>query len=84
METLEDGGGTVGGGSPSPVDGSWAWVVTVATFVVNGLLYGFAFITGMYFVVFLEVFQQSMATTAWIGSIYLGVLCVTGNVGSIS
>ena len=60
------------------VDGPWAWVVTAATFFIHFILYGFIFVAGMYFVVFLETFGRSSSMTSWISSLYLGTLCSTG------
>jgi len=50
------------------VDGGWAWVVLVASFVSTSIAYGHYFNGGIYFVAFLRVFGQSRSQTAWIYS----------------
>ena len=88
----DPGSGTMEEDSPGPrcakrrevdpleavIDGPLAWVVTAATFVIHFILYGFIFVMGLYFVVFLKTFRRSSSETSWIASLYLGTLCSTG------
>ncbi len=43
---------------------------------------GFSFAIGVYYVEFLDVFNESRATTAWISSLNFGVMCFIGKVGN--
>ncbi len=39
---------------------------------------GFSYVIGVYYVEFLEVFNETRATTAWISSLNYGTLCIIG------
>ncbi len=61
-------------------DNCFAWGLLVALifiYVVNG---GFLLSIGVYFAVFLEEFQESAATTAWLSSLNYGSTYLIGNV----
>lgn len=60
------------------VDTGWAWLVAAAACFCLFFTCGFAYSTGVYYVTFLETFQQSKGVTAWISSLNFGVLCAVG------
>lgn len=51
------------------VDGGWAWVVLISSFLLHVMTYGLAWSTGVYNVIFLEEFGQPKSVTAWAGSL---------------
>ena len=55
-----------------------ALIITASAFVAQFVTNGWSVGMGLYYVTFLEVFQQSHAVTAWVGSLNYAVLCVTG------
>lgn len=59
-------------------DSPWSWVVTAATFVMHFIFYGFTYVIGIYFVSLLEAFHMGSTMTSFIGSIYIGCICCTG------
>uniref|UniRef100_T1IN77 Major facilitator superfamily (MFS) profile domain-containing protein n=1 Tax=Strigamia maritima TaxID=126957 RepID=T1IN77_STRMM len=65
------------------VDGGWAWVVLVIAFcsfaITSGLFYSF----GILYSVFLEEFNESRSTTAWIGSLNGAFFQISGPIGSV-
>ena len=65
-------------GEEEDVDRGWAWVVAGAATLSLFLILGLATTFSVYFVVFLEAFQEGKGFTAWIGSINYGMLCAVG------
>ncbi len=61
-----------------PVDRGWAWVVLFSSFCVGFVSEGFLFSVPLYFVEFLEVFQENAGPTAWIASLNFGIFCAVG------
>ncbi|OWF43201.1 monocarboxylate transporter 12-like [Mizuhopecten yessoensis] len=60
------------------VDGGWAWVAMAACFVGN-VLNGFLnYSVGIFHVALLEEFQEDVATTAIVGSVYAGLYSLFG------
>ena len=53
------------------VDSGWSWVICAVAFVSHTLTGGFSFATGVYYVEFLNVFNESKGKTALISSINL-------------
>ncbi len=60
------------------MDSGWSWVVCFVAFVSHLLTVGFSYAIGVYYVEFLEVFNESKGTTAWISALNYGVLCCGG------
>ena len=60
------------------VDGSWAWVVTAATFVLLFLAYGSAYSFGVFFPALAEAFAADRAETALVFSIIGGLYSTLG------
>ncbi|XP_026468509.1 uncharacterized protein LOC113372402 isoform X2 [Ctenocephalides felis] len=67
---------------PQPPDGGWGWVVVAAAFCVNLIADGISFSFGVMFVDFLEYFGDNKSTTAWIGSLFMGMPLLSGPVAS--
>ena len=62
-----------------PID--WYSVVLVCSaFTLNALSCGLSYTFGLYYITFLEVFQEGSTITSWIGSINFAVECGTGKV----
>ena len=59
-------------------DSGWSWVVCGITFVIKMLTNGFSYAIGVYYVEFLNVFNESKGTTAWISGLNLGVFLGVG------
>ena len=47
------------------IDGGWAWLVLGSAFLVHIMTFGMAWSTGVYYVIFLDVFDQQKSVTAW-------------------
>ena len=65
-------------GRMGEVDGRYSWVVCAVAFSAHLLTSGFSFSIGVYYVEFLNVFNQSKGTTAWVASLNFGILCLVG------
>ena len=63
-------------------DGSYSWVVLVASFIANLIGDGCLFSFGVLYVEFLDYFRESKAKTAWIGSLFMSVPLLTGPIAS--
>ncbi|ELW68326.1 monocarboxylate transporter 6 [Tupaia chinensis] len=64
-------------------DGSWAWVVLLATLVTQGLTLGFPTCIGIFFMELQHDFQASNSETSWFPSILLAVLHTGGPLCSV-
>ncbi|XP_045200630.2 monocarboxylate transporter 13-like [Mercenaria mercenaria] len=65
------------------VDGGWAWVVLISSFLLHMMSYGLAWSTGVYNVIFLEEFGQPKSVTAWAGSLPTAVMYGSGPIASM-
>lgn len=63
-------------------DGGWGWVVVASSFVISMIADGISFSFGLLYIEFLEEFQTSKSTTAWIGSLFIAVPLLSGPVMS--
>ena len=54
------------------------WLIVTSSFLVHFLSCGICYAIGVYYVVVLEVFEESYGVTSWLGSLCLGTLCATG------
>lgn len=63
-------------------DGGWGWVVVFSSFIISMIADGISFSFGLLYIEFLEEFQASKATTAWIGSLFIAVPLLSGPVMS--
>lgn len=66
----------------SHCDHGWAWMVLLASFIINAVILGVTNSFSVYYTVFLFVFKQSKSDTAWIGSIQLGLMFFIGPLAS--
>ena len=55
-----------------PPDGGWGWVVTLSSFFINTFIIGMHNSFAVLYLDLRDEFQQSFATTAWVGSIAFG------------
>ena len=60
------------------VDRGWAWVILFSSFMCNFFIWGSIYANGIYNVSFLIHFGEKKSVTAWIGSIQIGLVCLTG------
>ncbi|XP_046349481.2 monocarboxylate transporter 14-like [Haliotis rufescens] len=65
------------------VDEGWAWVVLVASYMNGFLLSGVCYMGGMFQVVLLEHFKQSVGLTAWVTSVYASLMLFAGPLASV-
>lgn len=63
-------------------DGGWGWVVVLSSFIISMIADGISFSFGLLYIEFLEEFQASKSTTAWIGSLFIAVPLLSGPVMS--
>ncbi|WAR15037.1 MOT9-like protein [Mya arenaria] len=68
---------------PKIPDGGWGWVVCVACFLVHMLIDGLFYSFGVIYVELLEYYGSTRGSTALIGSLCQGVLCLIGPVVSM-
>lgn len=61
-------------------DGGWGWVVVLSSFIISMIADGISFSFGLLYIEFLEEFQASKASTAWIGSLFIAVPLLSGPV----
>ncbi len=59
-------------------DSGYSWLVCAAAFTSTFLTVGFSHAIGIYFVAFLEVFEETAGVTSWISSLNFGITCMTG------
>lgn len=63
----------------SQIDRGWAWVVLLASFLLQTLSMGICLSVGVFIVEWKESFNDhSLSAVAWVGSICGGVLFITG------
>lgn len=55
-------------------DGGWGWVLVCALFVTNSLVFGLMRSLGIFFVEFVQYFEESAQAISWISSIGLAAL----------
>lgn len=63
---------------PIAPDGGYGWVVMIASFFASVIVDGVCFAFGIFYLEFLETFQEDRSKTAWIGSVLNGMYMVTG------
>lgn len=57
------------GPAPEGPDGGWGWVLVGALFVCNSLVFGLMRSSGIFFVEFVQYFDESAQSISWISSI---------------
>ncbi|XP_061420429.1 monocarboxylate transporter 13-like isoform X2 [Lethenteron reissneri] len=62
----------------NPPDGGWGWVVVASCFMSTSLTHGVQKSFGVFFVEFIDYFDESRSRTAWINSIMYGVSLFIG------
>lgn len=67
---------------PNIPDGGWGWVVVLSSFIISMIADGISFSFGLLYIEFLDEFQASKSTTAWIGSLFIAVPLLSGPVMS--
>ncbi|XP_052784920.1 monocarboxylate transporter 12-like isoform X2 [Mya arenaria] len=68
---------------PKVPDGGWGWVVCAACFLVHMLIDGLFYSFGVIYVELLDYYGSNRGSTALIGSLCQGVLCLIGPVVSM-
>lgn len=63
-------------------DGGWGWVVVLSSFIISMIADGISFSFGLLYIEFLDEFEASKSTTAWIGSLFIAVPLLSGPVMS--
>lgn len=69
-------------GLPTPPDGGWGWMVALASFSIHIVTDGITYSFGMFYLKFLEYFNEGKGYTAWIASILVGVTLCSGPISS--
>lgn len=67
---------------PNIPDGGWGWMVVLSSFIISMIADGISFSFGLLYIEFLNEFQASKSTTAWIGSLFIAVPLLSGPVMS--
>lgn len=67
-------GGAAGRGAAKPQDRGWAWMVLLATVLLQGLTLGYPTCIGVFFTDLQREFQASNSETSWFPSIMVAVL----------
>ena len=67
-----------GADGPVAPDGGYGWVVMVASFFSSVIVDGVCFAFGIFYLEFLDTFQEDRSKTAWIGSVLNGMYMITG------
>jgi len=62
----------------APPNGGWAWVVMLASFVVNGISWGTAKTLGVYFVEIKNEFEVTNTAVSWLITIVLSLVMFSG------
>lgn len=64
---------------PNPdIDGGWAWMIVLASFLVHILIMGSQMALGVLNMEWLEEFSQSRGLTAWVSSLSMGITLIVG------
>jgi MFS family permease len=67
---------------PTPPDGGWGWVVVFASFINHVIVDGITFTFGVFYIEFLEEYEESKGKTALVGSLLAGFYLMAGPVAS--
>ncbi|KAM3823908.1 monocarboxylate transporter 13-like [Vipera latastei] len=67
---------------PAPPDGGWGWVVVLAAFLQSALVFGVLRSFGVFFVKFVDHFQELSGRISWITSIGIAVQQFASPVGT--
>ena len=70
-------------GPPVPPDGGYGWIILCASFVVNFLVDGVCFSFGIFFLEFLDHYDEGKETTSWVGSVLNGMYLTMGELNKI-
>jgi len=62
----------------APPNGGWAWVVMLASFVVNGISWGITKTLGVYFVEIKNEFEVTNTAVSWLINILLSLAMLSG------
>ncbi|XP_075057735.1 monocarboxylate transporter 14 [Mixophyes fleayi] len=60
------------------IDGGWAWMVVLSSFLVHLLVMGSQMALGVLNMEWLEEFNQSRGLTAWVSSLSMGITLIVG------
>ncbi|XP_077147314.1 monocarboxylate transporter 14 isoform X2 [Ranitomeya variabilis] len=60
------------------IDGGWAWMVVLSSFLVHLLVMGSQMALGILNMEWLEEFDQSRGLTAWVSSLTMGITLIVG------
>lgn len=60
------------------IDGGWAWMMVLSSFLVHLLVMGSQMALGILNLEWLEEFGQSRGLTAWISSLSMGITLIVG------
>ncbi|XP_009999940.1 PREDICTED: monocarboxylate transporter 14 isoform X2 [Chaetura pelagica] len=64
---------------PNPnIDGGWAWMIVLSSFLVHILIMGSQMALGILNIEWLEEFNQSRGLTAWVSSLSMGITLIVG------
>lgn len=66
-------------GMVKPPDGGWGWMVVFASFAIHIVTDRMTYSFGIFYVEFLDYFNEGKGYTAWIASILVGVTLCSGN-----
>lgn len=64
--------------SNSDIDGGWAWVILLTSFLSLMMVCGALYSVSVFNVIFLDVFHTSKAQTSFVGSVLIGLIAFMG------
>nr|XP_008104433.1 PREDICTED: monocarboxylate transporter 14 [Anolis carolinensis]XP_016847569.1 PREDICTED: monocarboxylate transporter 14 [Anolis carolinensis]XP_016847570.1 PREDICTED: monocarboxylate transporter 14 [Anolis carolinensis]XP_016847571.1 PREDICTED: monocarboxylate transporter 14 [Anolis carolinensis] len=64
--------------SDPDIDGGWAWMIVLSSFLVHVLIMGSQMALGILNMEWLEEFSQSRGLTAWVSSLSMGITLIVG------
>ena len=63
---------------PVALDGGYGWIVVGASFFVNFVVNGLGFVFGIFFLEFLDHYDEGKEKTSWVGSVLNGMYLAMG------
>lgn len=65
---------------PTPPDGGWGWMVTLASLIINFIVDGIGYAFGVLLPMFAEHFGESKGKASLVGSLLFGIYLCSGKV----
>ncbi|XP_046586395.1 monocarboxylate transporter 5 isoform X1 [Neodiprion lecontei] len=66
----------------TPPDGGWGWVIVFASFMIHVITDGVTYSFGLFYIAFLDYFEEGKGKTSWIASLLVGITYCSGPISS--